>query len=112
MGFFPNERQPRVAYCGVEASSNLAQLASGIGAVARIVGYPAGVAALCAASNAGAILFADWARKAHAALASNLKSYEFGSARESEFHLYESILKPSGSEYKRLATYSFVKDAA
>ena len=27
VGFFPNERQPRVAYCGVEASSNLPQLA-------------------------------------------------------------------------------------
>ncbi len=40
--------------------------------------------------------------------ASNLKSHEFGSASESEFHLYESILKPSGSEYKRLATFNFV----
>jgi 2'-5' RNA ligase len=41
--------------------------------------------------------------------ASERKSYDFGSARETDFHLFESILGRSGAEYKRLATYAFVK---
>jgi len=111
VGFFPNERQPRVAWCGVEASSNLAQLAAdtersleplGILPESRPYvphltlarfGSPNGLEKLISA-------------------ASNLKSHEFGSGRETEFHLYESILNRTGSEYKRLATYPFVKDAA
>jgi 2'-5' RNA ligase len=43
--------------------------------------------------------------------AEELKSYDFGSAREAEFYLYESILKASGAEYKRLATFPFLKGA-
>jgi 2'-5' RNA ligase len=30
---------------------------------------------------------------------------EFGRTTAREFHLYQSILKPSGAEYTRLATY-------
>jgi 2'-5' RNA ligase len=41
--------------------------------------------------------------------AEHLKSYDFGSAAESEFHLFQSMLKPSGAEYKRLATFPFVQ---
>ena len=31
-------------------------------------------------------------------------------ARETKFYLYESILKTGGAEYKKLQTYSFVKE--
>jgi 2'-5' RNA ligase len=41
-----------------------------------------------------------------------MKSYDFGSAQETEFHLFESVLKRSGAEYKKLATFSFAKDVA
>src|SRR2546426_837805 len=32
---------------------------------------------------------------------------EFGAARTSEFHLYQSKLKPGGAEYERVATFAF-----
>jgi 2'-5' RNA ligase len=41
--------------------------------------------------------------------AAKMAERDFGSARETEFHLFESITKPGGSEYLKLATYSFVK---
>jgi len=111
VGFFPNERQPRVAYCGVEASSNLAQLASDTARSLEPLGILPESRPYLPHLTLARFSSPSGLEKLISA-ASNLKSYEFGSARESEFHLYESILKPSGSEYKRLATYSFVKDAA
>ena len=32
---------------------------------------------------------------------------EFGATTAKEFHLYQSVLKPGGAEYTRLATFSF-----
>jgi 2'-5' RNA ligase len=43
--------------------------------------------------------------------ANNLKSYDFGSARQSEFYLYQSVLKRGGAEYTRLATFPIVEKA-
>src|SRR5580658_2081552 len=40
-----------------------------------------------------------------------LKSYDFGAAREPEFHLFQSVLKPSGAQYSKLAAFPFVKGA-
>ncbi len=37
--------------------------------------------------------------------AKKLASHEFGSATAGEFHLYRSVLKPTGAEYTRLDTY-------
>jgi hypothetical protein len=41
-----------------------------------------------------------------------LQAQEFGSARETEFHLFESILGRSAAEYKKLASYPFVEERA
>jgi 2'-5' RNA ligase len=41
--------------------------------------------------------------------AAEMAERDFGSARETEFHLFESITKPGGAEYRKLETYSFVK---
>jgi hypothetical protein len=37
---------------------------------------------------------------------------DFGTARETEFHLFESLLKPGGAEYRKIESYSFVKAIA
>jgi 2'-5' RNA ligase len=42
--------------------------------------------------------------------AEGMEDRDFGAARETEFHLYESMLKTSGAEYRRLESYSFVKE--
>jgi len=111
VGFFPNGRRPRVVWCGVEASPNLAPLAAEIEKAAEQIGIsreerafvphltlarikaPEGVEALVRAAN-------------------EFSSRDFGAARATEFHLYESMTKPSGSEHRKIETYSFVKAAA
>jgi 2'-5' RNA ligase len=110
VGFFPDEKSPRVMWCGVEASPNLFDLASVIEDALKPLGFAretrryvphVTLARLNSARNVEKLVCA----------AAPLKSYDFGAARASQFHLYESVLKKSGSEYKKLATFSFVKDA-
>lgn len=106
VGFFPNEKRPRVIWCGIEASSNLAPLAKDIESALE----PLGIAPetrdfvphlTLARFNAPAKM-PELARAA-----AGFQSHEFGAAREAEFHLFESILRPSGAEYRRLASYHF-----
>jgi RNA 2',3'-cyclic 3'-phosphodiesterase len=111
IGFFPNEFHPRVVWCGIEASPNLPHLAADVDRAFQPVGFPA--------ESRPFTPHLTLARfNSHKGLdtlvraANNLKSYDFGSARSSEFHLYQSVLKPSGAEYTRLATFPFVKEGA
>jgi RNA 2',3'-cyclic 3'-phosphodiesterase len=115
LGFFPNERRPRVIWCGVEASPNLAELASGVNQALA----PLGIAReskdfvphlTLARLNPSRGKPNSEEKLVQAAAA--MKSLELGSAREIKFYLYESVLKPSGAEYKRLAEFSFVKEMA
>jgi 2'-5' RNA ligase len=111
IGFFPNERRPRVIWSGIEATPNLFELVAAMEQVFEPLRFaresrpfvphltlarldaPQGAENLVGAANA-------------------MKSYDFGSAHETEFHLFESVLKRSGAEYKKLCTYSFVKGVA
>jgi RNA 2',3'-cyclic 3'-phosphodiesterase len=111
VGFFPDEKKPRVMWCGVEASENFFELAAAIEKALEPLGFEretrpyvphVTLARLNSARNIEKLVRA----------AAPLKSYDFGAARESEFHLYESVLKPSGSEYKKLATFRFGEDAS
>jgi 2'-5' RNA ligase len=112
LGFFPNERRPRVLWCGVEGSPNLAELAAAVDHALVLLGI--------AAESREFVPHLTLARfKADAAprkdletlvrAAGELKSYDFGRTREVEFHLIESILKPAGAEYKRLESFPIVK---
>jgi len=110
LGFFPNERRPRVLWCGVRGSANLARLA---GDIERALA-PAGIKPEARAY----VPHLTFARLASSAGSGRLvravgeaAETDFGATVEREFYLYESILKPSGAEYKKLAAYSFVKDA-
>ncbi len=111
VGFFPNEQRPRVAWCGVEASSNLSQLAADTSHSLESLGILPESRPYVPHLTLARFSSPDGLEKLISA-ASHPKSYEFGSASESEFHLYESILKPSGSEYKRLATFHFIDKLA
>ncbi len=111
IGFFPNEKRPRVIWCGMEASANLAPLAADIERALEPLGIAPEsrdfvphltLARFNPPAAAGELVRA----------AANLQSRELGSARENEFYLYESILHPAGAEYKKLASYSFVQGAA
>lgn len=110
VGFFPNERRPRAAWCGVEASSNLAQLAADAVIALETLGFPAESRQFVPHLTLARFNSPDGLERFVAA-ASNLKSQEFAHARVSEFHLFQSFLKPSGSEYQRLATFPLVATA-
>jgi RNA 2',3'-cyclic 3'-phosphodiesterase len=109
IGFFPNEFGPKVMWCGIEASPSLPQLAGNVNRALQPLGFPD--------ESHHFTPHLTLARfNSHKGLdtlvraANNLKSYDFGSARSSEFHLFQSVLKPSGAEYTRLATFPFVKE--
>jgi 2'-5' RNA ligase len=110
MGFFPDERRPRVLWSGIEASANLAPLAQ---AAERAL-EPLGIAreerkftphlTLARLKDSRGI---DEIVRA----VEDMKSHDFGSTRETEFHLFESVTKPSGAEYRKIESYPFVNGA-
>jgi RNA 2',3'-cyclic 3'-phosphodiesterase len=111
LGFFPNEFKPRVIWAGVAASANLFELAAAIEHTLEPLGFPRESRAYVPHLTLARINATKGTEKLVRA-ADALKSYDFGSVHESEFHLFESVLKRSGSEYKKLATYSFLEGAA
>jgi 2'-5' RNA ligase len=110
IGFFPNEFHPRVIWCGVEASPNLTMLAASVDRALQPLGFPPETRAFTPHLTLARF-------DSHKGLdtlvraANNLKSYDFGSARQSEFYLYQSVLKRGGAEYTRLATFLFAEKA-
>ncbi|MGB8540560.1 MAG: RNA 2',3'-cyclic phosphodiesterase [Candidatus Acidiferrales bacterium] len=110
IGFFPNEFHPRVIWCGVEASPNLTALAASVDRALQPLDFPAETRAFTPHLTLARF-------DSHKGLdtlvraANNLKSYDFGSARQSEFYLYQSVLKREGSQYTRLATFPFAEKA-
>jgi len=107
LGFFPNERRPHVLWAGIEASSELAALAGAVETALVPFGIPREERAFSphltlARLNTPRVLEA---LQEAVEKAGRLK---FGVATAKEFHLYQSILKPGGAEYTRLATFSFV----
>jgi RNA 2',3'-cyclic 3'-phosphodiesterase len=110
LGFFPNEKRPRVFWAGIEASPNLRTLATDIDQAAHPLGF----------------LLEDRPFTPHLTLArfpvpgippkllqamNEKSSHSFGSLTAKEFHLIESRLKPSGAEYTTLRTFRFVAEA-
>ena len=107
MGFFPNEHRPRAFWCGIAASPNLAELAANIdrGLV------PLGIEAETRPFTPHLTLArfkSDEDIRAVVQTASDMKSTDFGAATETNFHLYESLLKSTGAQYNRVASFPFV----
>lgn len=113
LGFFPHERRPRVLWCGIAASPNLAKLAADVDAALKPLDIPAEsrefvphlTLARFSVDRGGP---GDTDKLVRAA--DEMKSYEFGSTRETEFHLIHSQLHPSGAQYARLESFRIVKD--
>jgi RNA 2',3'-cyclic 3'-phosphodiesterase len=110
LGFFPNERRPRVVWGGIEATRNLSTIANRIETALEPLGIVREsrdfVPHLTLARFPAPEKAPELVR-----LANELQSCEFGSARETEFHLFESVLHRSGAEYKKLQTFRFVREA-
>jgi 2'-5' RNA ligase len=104
LGFFPNERRPRVLWLGIEAPRSLPALAASIDAVLAGVGVPREERPFTphltlARSKAGII-----SPKLHETLR-KYSAREFGIMVASAFHLIESRLKSTGAEYTTLQSF-------
>jgi RNA 2',3'-cyclic 3'-phosphodiesterase len=110
IGFFPDDKRPRVMFCGVETSPHLPELAASIETILEPLGFLRETRNYVPHITLTHLNSARGVPKLVAA-AEPLKSYHFGAGRAREFHLYQSVLKPVGSEYKKLATFPFVTDA-
>jgi RNA 2',3'-cyclic 3'-phosphodiesterase len=108
VGFFPNERRPRVFWAGIEAGKALADLAMAVEMALEPLGIPRESRAFSphlTLARFDSPRGLDGLRKAIAAAG----DLEFGRSTAVEFHLYQSVLKRGGAEYTRLATWLFVE---
>jgi 2'-5' RNA ligase len=110
-GFFPNERRPRVLWAGVEAGPELESLARAIDSALEPTGIAREtrnfrphltVARFPEKSDAGGV------GRIRGTLAA-ASAPDFGAARVADFHLYRSVLNPSGAEYTRLDSFDFTR---
>jgi len=104
LGFFPNDHRPRVLWAGIEAGTGLSALAAAIEAVLE----PLGIAREQRAFSPHLTLARFESTKELNPLRGAIAAaapLEFGSTNTTEFHLYQSVLKRSGAEYTRLATF-------
>ncbi|HKW31613.1 MAG TPA: RNA 2',3'-cyclic phosphodiesterase [Candidatus Acidoferrum sp.] len=109
LGFFPNEKHPRVFWAGMEASSNLRTMAGDIeGAVERL-GIPREKREFSPHLTLARFERPRLSEALHKLIA-DYQQREFGSLLTNEFHLIQSKLKPSGAEYTTLATFQFASN--
>jgi RNA 2',3'-cyclic 3'-phosphodiesterase len=107
IGFFPNERRPRAFWCGVAGSPNLAELAADIDRALVPLGIEAETRPFTPHLTLARFKSDEGVREVvHAA--NDMKSNDFGAATETNFHLYESLLKSTGAQYNRVASFPFV----
>ena len=104
LGFFPNEKRPRVFWADIESDARLAHLAEQIEAQLE----PLGIAREARAFAPHLTL----ARFPSPGLLENLRkevqakgTRDFGALRAVEFRLIESRLKSTGAEYTSLASF-------
>lgn len=111
VGFFPSGRRPRVFWCGIDSSGNLAELARDIERALLLLGIPAEkrafqphltLARFDPPHPPGLLL----------PVSEEIESLDLGATRETRFHLFESVLKRSGAEYTKLNSFQFVRDPA
>jgi 2'-5' RNA ligase len=106
LGFFPNERHPRVFWAGVSEGPALASLAATIEAKLEPLGFPREKREFHPHITLARLDSMGGVRELRVATAENAAT-EFGRMTATEFYLYRSVLKSSGAEYTRLETYPF-----
>jgi 2'-5' RNA ligase len=105
-GFFPNEHHPRVFWVGMESGPSMAELAAAIDANLKPLGIPHEVKSFRPHLTLARFKTPKGVSKLQE-ITSALEEQEFGRTTAREFHLYQSVLKRSGAEYTRLATFPF-----
>jgi RNA 2',3'-cyclic 3'-phosphodiesterase len=106
LGFFPNEKHPRVLWAGIEASPNLKTLAADVDGATEKLGIPREQRPFSPHLTLARFEPPRLPEKLGAAIHEN-SGREFGSLRTGQFHLIESKLKPSGAEYTTVESFPF-----
>jgi RNA 2',3'-cyclic 3'-phosphodiesterase len=110
LGFFPNEKHPRVFWAGMEASENLKTLAADIDQAAHRLGFPLEERPFTPHLTLARFPLPGFPAKLLQAMKEK-SGQSFGSLRAQEFHLIESKLKPTGAEYTTVQTFRFATEA-
>lgn len=110
LGFFPNEKRPRVFWIGMEPSPNLKTLAADIDQSLHKFGFPLEDRPFTPHLTLARFNTPGPSPKLAAAAVEN-GARSFGSLSSREFHLIESKPKPTGAEYTTLHSFSFVAEA-
>jgi len=108
LGFFPNERRPRVFWAGVQASSNTAAMAASIDE--RLA--PLGIASETRAFSPHLTLARFEDERGESKLIDAIDkvgSVDLGQMTTTEFHVFESKPQRGGSRYSILNSFDFVK---
>lgn len=104
LGFFPNERRPRVFWAGMEAGDELGALAAAVETALEPLGIPRERREFSPHLTLARFDPPSDVHRLHAAIAA-VEPLEFGGTIAKEFHLYQSVLKRGGAEYTRVATF-------
>lgn len=107
-GFFPHERHPRVFWLGMEADPSLARLAEQTDAKLQTLGIPREEKDFRPHLTLARFNSLEGLPKLREMI-QGLAARELGRTTAREFHLYQSVLKRSGAEYTRLATFAFAR---
>lgn len=104
LGFFPNDRRPRVLWVGIDGPPALPELAVDIETALACVGIPK--------EERGFTPHLTLARSKEGRIAPKLREalsdrphHDLGTLVASEFHLIRSTLKSTGAEYTTLASF-------
>ena len=107
LGFFPNEKRPRVFWAGIDASPNLKTLAADLERAMEKLGIPREQRPFSPHLTLARFEPPGLPEKLRSAIQEKA-AREFGSFRTNQYHLIESKLKPSGAEYTTLESFPFV----
>jgi RNA 2',3'-cyclic 3'-phosphodiesterase len=106
VGFFPDEKKPRVFWVGMNTSPNLKALALDIDHAMHKLAIPPERRRYLPHLTVARFQPPRLPAKLCVAIQENA-TREFGSLRTDQFHLIESKLKPSGAEYTTLESFPF-----
>jgi RNA 2',3'-cyclic 3'-phosphodiesterase len=110
LGFFPNEKRPRVFWAGMESSENLRALAQDIDRSLHAIGFSLEERPFAPHLTLARMHSSAMPPGLSTVVKQNL-SRSFGSITAREFHLIESKLKPSGAEYTTIQSFVFVAES-
>lgn len=105
LGWFPNPHHPRVFFVGLQAPPALAALAADTETACEGAGIPREDREFKPHLTLARIKRPTDLRKLQQTIA-GLPSVDFGAFTAEQFHLYRSELRPGGSIYTKLASYS------